>query len=35
LAVVYQVDIKAPVRRVNGASSPRDYAALAADQFND
>jgi hypothetical protein len=35
LAVVHRVDMKAPVRRVNGANSPRDYAALAADQFND
>lgn len=35
LAVVHQVDLKAPVRRVNGNNSPRDYAVLAADEFND
>jgi hypothetical protein len=34
LAVVHQITIKAPVRRVSG-SNARDYAALAADEFND
>ena len=35
LAVVHRVDMKAPVRRVNGNNSSRDYASLAADEFND
>ncbi len=34
LAVVHRVDMKAPVRRVSG-SNARDYASLAADEFND
>jgi hypothetical protein len=34
LAVCHQVDIKAPVRRVNGTNS-RDYASLCPDVFND